>query len=345
MPRRIDPRKANLWALASSGRPFFFFYSLMPTGQLGDSRKMSKGNWLKLHRSTLEWEWYSEVNVCRLFFHLLLRANYKPSKYKGHEIPIGSIVSGRDALAEQTGLSVMQVRTALDKLKSTQEITITKTSKFSIIAINKWKDYQGDNHKITEDQPQDNQGLTSDQPSSNHQITTSKEGKKESMVKKGEGEETKPPTPQGGTKRKRKPTAKEIRAEYEKQFGDDFKPFWEQALECKRTEDKVGPIRDKYLDLRAEHGFTSEDLLEFIRLHELRNRGSNRPLGVNGAMTALDVRDLLDHPEQVESKARKKTAFENFLGSGFGSDSKEITVEGKTIKDELPELYPPQEIT
>lgn len=128
--------------------------------------------WLKLHRETLDWEWYGDHNTCRLFFHLLLRANYKPSRYMGYEIPAGSIAAGIDKLAEQTGLSVQQVRTALTKLKSTNEITIKTTNKFSIITMIKWETYQEDNE-------QNNNQVTNDQQTDNKRITPSKEGKKE----------------------------------------------------------------------------------------------------------------------------------------------------------------------
>lgn len=134
--------------------------------------------WIKLHRKFLDWEWYDDQNVARLFIHLLLSANHKESKYRGHKILPGSLVSGRIALSEQTGLSQQQVRTALDKLKSTSEITIKITNKFSVISIACWNDYQGDNQ-------QNNQPITNNQPTSNQQVTTSKEGKKVKKVIKG----------------------------------------------------------------------------------------------------------------------------------------------------------------
>lgn len=122
--------------------------------------------WIKLHRRLLDWEWYDDQNVFRVFMHLLLTANFEPSKYKGHDIPAGCKVAGVHALAEQTGLTSQKVRTALDKLKSTKEITIKTTNKFSIISIVCWNDYQRDNKQIT-----------INQQTSNKQVTTSKEGK------------------------------------------------------------------------------------------------------------------------------------------------------------------------
>ena len=132
---------------------------------------MSTG-WIKLHRKLTEWEWYNDLPCFRLFTHLLLTANYKPSRFRGHEIDVGSKVCGLSALAEQTGLSVMQIRTAIKKLESTGEITIKKTNKFSIISICNWDSYQEDNKQVT-----------NNQQTSNKQVTPSKEGKKVKKVK------------------------------------------------------------------------------------------------------------------------------------------------------------------
>ena len=100
--------------------------------------------WIKLHRQFRSWEWYEDHNTTRLFLHLLMSANYEPSRYLGHIIPAGGIVIGRKALAKQTGLSEQNIRTCLTKLKSTNEITIKVTNKFSIAHIVKWDEFQSD---------------------------------------------------------------------------------------------------------------------------------------------------------------------------------------------------------
>lgn len=131
---------------------------------------MERPGWIKIHRKFLDWEWYDDANVFRLFVHLLLNANYEPSKYRGVVLAPGSVLTGRILLSEQTGLSQQQIRTALDKLKSTNEITIKTSNKSSIISIVSWNEYQEDNQ-------QNNKQITNDQPTDNQRITTSKEGK------------------------------------------------------------------------------------------------------------------------------------------------------------------------
>lgn len=140
---------------------------------------MNQG-WIKFHRQFRNWQWRDDPKMVSLFINLLIEVNHETSKYRGLDVPAGSGVFGREKLSQITGLSVQQVRTCLNKLKSTSEITIKSTNKFSIISITNWKTYQTNNH-------QPNQQLTINQPTDNQQVTTSKEGKK---VRREEKKET-----------------------------------------------------------------------------------------------------------------------------------------------------------
>jgi len=116
--------------------------------------------WIKLHRQILEWEWYSDNNCFRLFLHLLLKANHKEKRFKGIELKVGSIVTSRDLLARETGLSSQQIRTALTKLISTNEITSVTSSQGTIIQIVSYEKYQVSTSEITNGQPTSNQQST-----------------------------------------------------------------------------------------------------------------------------------------------------------------------------------------
>lgn len=129
-------------------------------------------SWIKLHRSLLDWGWYSDPVCGRLFIHLLLLANHKPKVWMGSPILEGQTPVGRKELADSLGFSEQQIRTALERLKSTNEITIKPSNKYSLITIVNWSKYQVSNQ-------QDNQQLTNEQPTTNQQLTTPKEGKKE----------------------------------------------------------------------------------------------------------------------------------------------------------------------
>ena len=88
------------------------------------------------------------------------------------EIPRGSFATSYQSLAEETGLTVMNVRTAIKHLKLTQEITVSQHSKFSVITVKNYDAYQTAN-KVANNQ------LTGNQQATNRQLTTIEEGKKE----------------------------------------------------------------------------------------------------------------------------------------------------------------------
>jgi DNA-binding transcriptional regulator YhcF (GntR family) len=118
--------------------------------------------WIKIHRQILDWEWYSDNNAFRVFMHLILKANHKDKRFKGMELKAGSVVTSRDILALETGLSVRQIRTALDKLKSTNEVTIKTSSQGTIIEVVNYIKYQLTTSETTNERP------TSDQQTTNN---------------------------------------------------------------------------------------------------------------------------------------------------------------------------------
>lgn len=128
----------------------------------------NQNGWIKLHRQILEWEWYEDINCFRLFTHLLLKANHKEKRYKGIVVKAGQIVTSRDLLAQETGLSSQQVRTAITKLKSTNEITSVTSSQGTIIEVVNYEKYQLSTNEITEEQPTSNQRVTTNKNDKNN---------------------------------------------------------------------------------------------------------------------------------------------------------------------------------
>lgn len=128
--------------------------------------------WIKLHRKMTDWEWYTDVPTKTLFIHLLLTVNYEPGKWRGVDVPKGAKITSREKLAKETGLSQQQIRTALNKLESTSEITKSTTSTYTLIQLTNYEKYQDTNQVC-------NQPATNEQPASNQRPTTIKESKKE----------------------------------------------------------------------------------------------------------------------------------------------------------------------
>lgn len=126
--------------------------------------------WIKLYREMIDWRWYKNKNVKILFIHLILRANHEDGSFENIKLTKGQLITGRKQLSEETGLSEREVRTALKKLVDTQEIIKESTSRFSIITICKWDNYQSMNS--ISDQPK-----TNDRPAIDQPLTTNKNAK------------------------------------------------------------------------------------------------------------------------------------------------------------------------
>ncbi len=99
--------------------------------------------YIKLHRSILSWEWYSDINTRGLFIHLLLSARWEDTRCMGQVIKRGQLCTTVRELSELNGLSTRQTRTALEHLQSTGEIKIQSTPSFSIITVVNYEVYQG----------------------------------------------------------------------------------------------------------------------------------------------------------------------------------------------------------
>lgn len=98
--------------------------------------------WIKLHRKILDWEWFTSPSTLQLFIYLLLRANKEDKKWRGILIKRGQLVTSVATISEETKLSTQQVRTSLNRLKSTNEITSKSTNRFTLVTICKYESYQ-----------------------------------------------------------------------------------------------------------------------------------------------------------------------------------------------------------
>ena len=127
------------------------------------------GNFIKIDRKILKWEWWSDINTCRLFLYMLIVAYWKSGNYKGKNIPRGSFPSSLSELSKETGLTENEVRTAIKHLKSTGEITSKSHSKFTVFTVKNYDLYQSDNEQNYNESTGE---ITSKSQSINEQITS-----------------------------------------------------------------------------------------------------------------------------------------------------------------------------
>lgn len=119
----------------------------------------------------MQWEWYTNANTKSLFIHCLLRANWKPGTWQGIHYEAGDFITSLPSLADETGLSIQQVRTALKHLISTGEITSCSTDKVTgkkltknrIITVNNWNEYQQNNSQNNRQNNRDSTGIAKEQ--------------------------------------------------------------------------------------------------------------------------------------------------------------------------------------
>ena len=129
---------------------------------------------IKLYRSLINWEWFTDQNTFRLFIYCLLRANYSDTNWRGIEVKRGSFITSLNTLSADINMSKQQVRTSLNKLQSTGELTQKSHSKYSVITINNYESYQDSNTQI-------NTKATRKQHDSNTIATTDNKNKKEKI--------------------------------------------------------------------------------------------------------------------------------------------------------------------
>ncbi|MBO5715064.1 MAG: hypothetical protein J6S23_01565 [Clostridia bacterium] len=142
----------------------------------------SSEGYIKLYRKMMKWGWYTDTNTKCVFLHLLFLACYEPCYFKGVYLEPGQIITTVKEISDGTGISVRSVRTSLERLKSTNELTIETSPKFSLIKLNNYADYQG-NDKGSDKQVT-NERQTNDKPSYSKEIKEVKEVKNIDRAKK-----------------------------------------------------------------------------------------------------------------------------------------------------------------
>ena len=153
-------------------------------------------DYIKLSRKILEWEWWDDINTCRLFIYCLLKANWKDGRFKGMVIPKGSFVSSIPKMSDETSLTIREIRTAISHLKSTGEVTCKSYAKYTVFTVKNYCEYQQSDLQ--------NDRQATGKRHSNDMLTTTIEEYKEGNNKKEE--------PKGSKKKFIPPTVDDVRA-------------------------------------------------------------------------------------------------------------------------------------
>lgn len=189
--------------------------------------------WLKIFRKLTEWEWYNHSEMVHLFIHLLLKASPTDKVWQGIKIGRGQLITGRQKLCADTGISERTIRTCLARLVSSGEISIKTTNKYSVITICKYADYQRQEEQTDQQNDQRNDQQT-DQPT-DHIIRRKEE--KNITLSPNVDKVSSSRTREGGGKGKTKKAAKSVtlttrgrevfEAYYMELFGEAY--YWSGA--------------------------------------------------------------------------------------------------------------------
>lgn len=115
---------------------------------------MEQKGWVKLFKKFTDWHWYKHSPTKDVFIHLLLTVNTEDKQWKGITVKRGQRIVSERQLAEETGLTRQNVRTSIEHLLSTQEVTQEVTTNqpknFRLLNIVNYDSYQMINPKVTQ---------------------------------------------------------------------------------------------------------------------------------------------------------------------------------------------------
>ena len=102
--------------------------------------------YIKLFRKIMDWCWYKDSNTKAVFLHLLLNANITDKPYRNDLIRRGEMVTSFRHLAKDLNLSERAVRTAVEHLEKTGEVTHRSTRNYTVFSVVNFDPYQGERH-------------------------------------------------------------------------------------------------------------------------------------------------------------------------------------------------------
>ena len=129
-------------------------------------------SWIKLYRKFIDWEWFHKPEMVQLFIWLLLNAKYSEQPREGSTIECGQLVTTFPEMARETRLSMQKLRTCINRLKSTHEITCKSTNKYTTITICNYGCYQGAIQEINGQNNGQNNFQSTDKQRTNNALCT-----------------------------------------------------------------------------------------------------------------------------------------------------------------------------
>ena len=134
-----------------------------------------ESGYVKLWRKSLKNGMMQNPELFLFWCWCLLKASHKERKimvgYQSVLLKPGEFIFGRKMASKELHLSERNIRTNVNFLEKSENVTIKTTNKFSILSIVNWNIYQSE--RPTNDQQNDQQ-TTNKRPANDQQTTTYK---------------------------------------------------------------------------------------------------------------------------------------------------------------------------
>lgn len=128
--------------------------------------------WIKLYRCLMDSSVFANPNILKVWIWCLLKASHSERQQlvglQVVDLKEGQFIFGRKKAAEKLCMKESTVWKCMKTLENLGNISINSNNKFSVITVEKWGDYQGDDTpSVTTKEQQSNNNVTTKEQQSN----------------------------------------------------------------------------------------------------------------------------------------------------------------------------------
>lgn len=102
----------------------------------------SKGTWVKLYRSIIDWEHFDDAQMVKLYLYLICAANVTALPHKGVTVGRGQVATSYRQLADVMGVGVATIDRMLKKFEKSGEAERERNAPFLLITLNNYNSFQ-----------------------------------------------------------------------------------------------------------------------------------------------------------------------------------------------------------
>jgi hypothetical protein len=111
-----------------------------------NNKNMENKTWIKVYRKIKEKAWYKRSAYVHLWLHILIKAEHSEKEFlwngQTQKTKRGQFLTGRKALSKDTGIPQSSVEDILNLFVKDGQIRQDKTSKFRLITVLNYAEYQ-----------------------------------------------------------------------------------------------------------------------------------------------------------------------------------------------------------